>query len=142
MNIRLLHSNDNIDEYLDCVRDLNNKDNVLSSVKDIKYSLDNRPSNILTFILLDDNKKIVATATMIIEKKLRYKRLCCHIEDVGVHPDKRGLGYGEKIVNHCILIAKENKCYKVKLNCNESLVPFYKRLGFNKNSNGMVLESS
>lgn len=81
---------------------------------------------------------IVATATVIMEKKLRYNQLCCHIEDVGVHSEFRHRGYGHKMVEYCINIAKQNRCYKIKLNCNESLVSFYTKIGFIKSGNAMT----
>lgn len=142
MRFRLLDSNDNLSQYMECVKDLNGSGLTLSSIEDMKYSLENRPSNILTFGLLDEDNNILATATIIIEKKLRYQRLCCHIEDVGVHPDHRGKGYGRDIVKYCMDIAKHNNCYKVKLNCNNTLVAFYEKLGFEKMDNGMVLKLS
>ena len=39
-------------------------------------------------------------------------------------------GYGKQIVEHCVAVAKANNCYKVKLNCEDSLISFYGCLGF------------
>jgi N-acetylglutamate synthase-like GNAT family acetyltransferase len=130
MNIKLLDSNDNINEYLDCVKDLNSRDVELSTVEQIKRVLDTRPTNILTFVLINSENKIVATASVIMEKKLRYNKLCCHIEDVGVHESYRNKGYGKKIIEYCIDFAIKNECYKLKLNCKSYLLDFYQKLGF------------
>lgn len=139
--IKFLESSDNIQEYLDCVNDLNSKNVKLASVEEIKKVLQDRPLNVITFVgLIDD--KIVATATMMVEKKLRYGALCCHIEDVAVHKDYRNRGYGTRIVKYCVDIAKRSKCYKIKLNCNKSLMSFYEKLGFESDSFGMVLDNS
>ena len=90
--------------------------------------------------MVSDDNKIVATATVIMEKKLRYSQLCCHIEDVGVHPDFRNKGYGKEIVEYCIKVAKANNCYKIKLNCADSLIQFYEKLGFELNGNHMYIK--
>lgn len=130
MNIRLLENNDNIEQYMRCVSDLNGSEGMVDTIENIRISMTNRPQNILTFVMVNDDNTIVATATVIMEKKLRYQRLCCHIEDVGVHPDFRNRGYGAEIVGYCVDYAKKNNCYKIKLNCKDNLIPFYNRLGF------------
>jgi predicted GNAT family N-acyltransferase len=56
--------------------------------------------------------------------------MCCHIEDVATSIKDRGKGYGKQIVEHCVAVAKANNCYKVKLNCEDSLISFYGCLGF------------
>ena len=132
MNIKILEPTDNIKEYMLCIDELNNSTELLSTTEQIKSILIDRPTNILTFVGLLD-KTIVATSTIIIEKKLRYNRLCCHIEDVGVHPEYRGFGYGKEMVRYCIDIAKKNNCYKVKLNCDRKLLGFYEKIGFKDN---------
>ena len=136
MIIKILESNDNIQDYMDCVKDLNSSKVSISSIEEIKETLVERPSNILTFVLIVD-ERIVATSTIIMEKKLRYQQVCCHIEDVGVHPDFRGKGYGKKIVEYCVGFSKTNNCYKVKLNCSNDLIEFYQKLGFDVYGNYM-----
>jgi len=138
MLIKILEDTDNIQDYIDCIKDLNSPEVPVSSIQDIQYSLSSRPLNILTFVMVNDDNRIVATATMIMEKKLRYKALCCHIEDVAVHPLCRGQGYGTEIVNYCIKIAETNNCYKIKLNCKDELMSFYNKLGFESTGKHMV----
>lgn len=140
MIIKILEPNDNILDYIECIKELNNPGVALSTPEEIKYSLGERPSNILTFVGVIDDNRIVASATVIMEKKLRYNNLCCHIEDVGVHPDFRNKGYGRDIVEYCIKVAKSNNCYKIKLNCVDSLIKFYEKLGFELNGNHMFIK--
>jgi GNAT superfamily N-acetyltransferase len=138
MDIKILEVTDNISQYLECVASLNNSGVSLSDEESIKFALQLRPTNILTWVgLVEDN--IVATASTIMERKLRYDQLCCHIEDVGTHPLHRGKGYGREIVNYCIKLAKQNQCYKVKLNCNPNLVDFYGKIGFIDGGIHMIL---
>lgn len=138
MIIKYIEPTDNLHDYLACVAELNGVGVKVSSVEEIKSIIDSRPTNILTFVGVI-NDRIVATATIVIEKKLRYAQLCCHIEDVGVHPEFRNKGYGKKMVEYCIDIAKRNKCYKIKLHCNDSLVSFYNKIGFQRSGNSMVM---
>ena len=140
MIVKILESNDNISDYMRCIEDLNDSNNGITSEEDIKNTLATRPLNVLTFVGVLADKTIVATATVIMEKKLRYHRLCCHIEDVGVHPDFRKKGYGKTIVEYCVKVALHNNCYKIKLNCADHLVKFYGDLGFEMNGNHMFIK--
>lgn len=110
-------------------------------MNDVVWTLSTRPHNIITFVGILDSK-IVATATLILEHKLRYKNKCAHIEDVCVHDDYRGRRYGHDMVKHLVNVAKEYGCYKVKLNCSNKLVSFYSKLGFTVDANHMVLKIS
>ena len=117
-----------VDGYLECIKDLNNENVELSSAEDMEYMMKNQSSNITVFVGIEDGE-VVCTATLIMERKLRYKQPCCHIEDVAVKSDKRKEGYGKQIVQCCIDTAQKYKCYKVKLNCAPHLVSFYANLG-------------
>jgi GNAT superfamily N-acetyltransferase len=128
---------DYIEQYLECVGDLNNPSVRQSRVKNAIDILKSRPDNIITFMLLDKNI-LVATATIIMEDKIRYKQKCCHIEDVAVMSAYRKKGYGKAIVEHCINYAVGENCYKVRLNCADHLIKFYSGAGFKNIDNGMV----
>lgn len=136
LHIRPININDDLQKYIECINDLNSNSVIVASNEQIKRNLIKRSNNIITYVIAD-NDLILATATVIIETKLRYTQPCCHIEDVGVHPEYRGKGYGKMIVNHCLGIAKSKKCYKVKLFCSDNLLNFYSGMGFKKNNNGM-----
>ena len=43
-----------------------------------------------------------------------------------------GNGIARELVNHCVKIAESNNCYKIILDCSESLEPFYNKLEFKK----------
>lgn len=138
MIISILNPTDNIQDYIECTKKLNNAGVPLASIEQICDALMVRPSNVLTFVgKLGD--RIVATATVIMEKKLRYNSLCCHIEDVGVHPEFRNRGYGKDIVEYCVKVARSNGCYKIKLNCNDELLGFYTKIGFVNKGNHMIM---
>ena len=54
------------------------------------------------------------------------------IQDIIVEEKHRGKGLGKQIVDNLYEIAKENRCYKVILNCNKDVETFYTNLGFIK----------
>lgn len=140
MNMRKLNINDDLSQYLRVVGVLNSSGVLVNNVEIMKSYLTNRPSNIITYVMeLEGN--IVATATILLETKLRYTNLCCHIEDVAVDKKHRGKGYGRSMVEYVMKQAYSMGCYKIKLNCSDDNVGFYKKLGFYKSSNGMEISN-
>lgn len=83
---------------------------------------------------------IVGTASLIIEPKFIHNGARCgHIEDVAVHPKFHMHGIGKELVKKLITIGRANNCYKLILECNDDIAPFYKKLGFKKTVNVMRL---
>jgi glucosamine-phosphate N-acetyltransferase len=86
------------------------------------------------------DKKIIAASTLFIERKFIHN---CgsigHIEDVVVSKDYRGTGLGKILITKLIKIAREMKCYKIILNCQEKNIPFYEKCGFTKKEVEMAL---
>lgn len=74
---------------------------------------------------------IVASGTLFIERKLIHNfGKVGHIEDIVVDSQHRHLGIGKQMINHLVKLAEKEGCYKVILNCKDSLVNFYKKCGF------------
>ena len=93
--------------------------------------------NHLIFVAIDD-KKIVGSTTLFIEQKFIHDGgLVGHIEDVVVRKAYEGQGIGMKLVSSLLDVAKQRKCYKTILNCEDSLKPFYEKIGFKKATNEM-----
>lgn len=81
--------------------------------------------------VIEENNIIIATASIFIEKKfIRNLGIVGHIEDVVVDNKYHGQGLGKKLILHLLEIAKNNKCYKVILDCSEENVGFYEKCGF------------
>ena len=75
---------------------------------------------------------LVGTGTIIIEPKIIHGgKSVGHIEDVVVHPNYRGKGIAQNILNMLVDYSKSS-CYKVILNCNANMEQFYNRVGFDK----------
>ena len=49
-------------------------------------------------------------------------------------PSHQRKGYGEKIVEHLVQIARDKFCFNIILNCGPELEYFYKKNGFKKDS--------
>lgn len=95
-------------------------------------------SNIFMFGIFE-NDKLIGTASAIIELKLfmEEKPYIAHIEDVAIHRDYRGFGYGKKLIDYIIKFCKSKDCYKIVLFCSNDNIKFYKKCGFRNASNLM-----
>lgn len=93
-----------------------------------------------TYVIEDDKTtKIIATATLLLEKKFIHKLgSVAHIEDVVIDENYRGKKLGKYIIDELIQITKREKCYKIILNCSEKNIGFYERCGFGKGDIQMV----
>jgi glucosamine-phosphate N-acetyltransferase len=78
--------------------------------------------------VIEENKQLVATATIIYEQKFIHN-LCilAHVEDVCVREDFRGKGFGKILMNHLEQQAKEKGCYKITLVCSQENSEFYEK---------------
>ena len=127
------------EEYLECLEDLIDHSTNGSQITpvDIFYNRVKQNNNYEVYVYIMDDR-IVATAAIVYEYKLKYIKPKAHIEDVAVHKDYRGQGLGKEIVKHCIKVAQKNNCYKIVLTCEDSLVSFYEQLDFKKSDNFMI----
>ena len=86
----------------------------------------------------EHNGKIVGTAALLIEHKIRGGRVG-HIEDVVVDKAYRGKGIGANLIDQLISSAKKVGCYKIILSCSNKNVDFYIKFGFKKFENSLKL---
>jgi GNAT superfamily N-acetyltransferase len=111
--VRLIHTNITREEYVSFVNNILNSNHII-----VVYEKDN---------------ELIATGTLIIEAKLTYNiSYLGHIENIFVDEIYRKQGIGKEIVSYLIQYAKNNKCYRTDLACEEHLIPFYRSLGFDK----------
>jgi glucosamine-phosphate N-acetyltransferase len=83
------------------------------------------------YVAIHDDGKIVGTITLLVEQKfLRWWALAWHVEDVAVREGYEGQGIGGWLVAHAVAQAKKLGCYKIILDCNEKLLWFYAKHGF------------
>ncbi len=95
---------------------------------------------IMTYVALYEGK-IVGTASLLIEPKfINSGGVVGHIEDVAVHQAYQQHGVGAKLVRHLLDVCRNEKCYKVILDCAEKVIPFYEKLGFHKWERAMRID--
>ena len=121
-------------ETLDFLRNASGLDK--NKAREILKKIKQNPNHIIH--VATDDKKIVGSTTLFIEQKFIHDGgLVGHIEDVVVRKDYEGQGIGMKLVISLLDIAKQRKCYKTILNCEDSLKPFYEKIGFKNTTNEM-----
>ena len=121
-------------ETLDFLRNASSLDK--NKAKEILKKIKQNPDHIIHVAI--DDKKIVGSTTLFIEQKFIHDGgLVGHIEDVVVRKDYEGQGIGMKLVISLLNVAKQKKCYKTILNCEDSLKQFYEKIGFKKATNEM-----
>jgi|TARA_B100001750_G_scaffold219834_1_gene207042 glucosamine-phosphate N-acetyltransferase len=121
-------------ESLDSLRKASNLEQ--SSAKNILKNILENENHIIHVAELDG--EIVGSTTLLIEPKFIHQGgFVGHIEDVAVKKDFEGQGIGMKLVLSLLDVAKERKCYKTILNCEDELVSFYEKIGFRQKTNEM-----
>jgi len=85
--------------------------------------------------------KVVGTASLLVETKFIHAGgKVGHIEDVAVQKEYQGRGIGKALVEYLIMVGMSLGCYKLILDCNLDLVPFYEQFGFRNWCNAMRLD--
>ena len=121
-------------ESLDNLRQTRNLEQ--NSVRNILKKILENENHIIHVAELDG--KIVGSTTLLIEQKFIHEGgFVGHIEDVVVNKEFEGRGIGMKLVLSLLDVAKEKKCYKTILNCEDKLIPFYEKIGFKQKSTEM-----
>ena len=121
-------------ESLDNLRQASNLEH--NSAKSILEGILENENHIVHVAELDG--KIVGSTTLLIEQKFIHEGgFVGHIEDVVVKKEFEGQGIGMKLVISLLDVANKKKCYKTILNCEDTLIPFYEKIGFKQKSNEM-----
>jgi glucosamine-phosphate N-acetyltransferase len=121
-------------ESLDSLRQASNLEQ--NSAKNILNRISKNENHVIHVAELDG--KIVGSTTLLIEQKFIHGGgFVGHIEDVVVKKEFEGQGIGMKLVLSLLDIAKERKCYKTILSCEDGLIQFYEKIGFKQKSNEM-----
>ena len=82
--------------------------------------------------------RIAGAATLLIEHKfINQGGVAGHIEDVAAAAGQQGRGIGSALIRYLLARAEAAGCYKTTLDCADGVMPFYRRLGFRRRTNGM-----
>jgi glucosamine-phosphate N-acetyltransferase len=93
------------------------------------------------FVAVKDDGQIIGAVSLLIEQKFTHGGvLAGHIEEVATRKEFEGMGVASTLIKKAIEIVKENNCYKLILDCKDSLVPFYERFGFESKGNYMRID--
>jgi glucosamine-phosphate N-acetyltransferase len=136
--IREMYGTDLTPEFLDTLASL--AEARLSLAQALEIFRKRIKDGLRTYIAVWD-RKVVGTATLLVEQKFLHSGgLVGHIEDVAVHRYCQGRGIGRALVRRVTEEAKRLGCYKVILNCYETVAPFYERLGYHKHDLGLRMD--
>ena len=127
-------------QYIELLSYLTNtEDLLLLDFNDKIKKIHNMGLIIVCITRIQDEIKLIGAGTIIIEPKIIHGgKSVGHIEDVIVHPHYRNQGIAQTILNKLVEYSKK-ECYKVILNCNPNMEPFYNKSGFEKKCIQMTL---
>ena len=122
---------EDLDDVFILLNQLKEKD-IESLDKDISWKNFTSNTGTNSIVGLYENK-IVAYGSIVIENKIRGD-IAGHIEDIVVDTTVRGRMVGVKLVKELVKIGKSKGCYRITLFCDEKLIKFYERNGFEVNN--------
>jgi GNAT superfamily N-acetyltransferase len=86
------------------------------------------------------NFELVGAVTILIEPKIIHDfKSVCHVEDFVIDKKYRGLGIGRIVLEKIKNLAQTYDCYKIILDCNDTVLEFYENCGYVKTNNQMAL---
>ena len=122
---------EDLDDVFILLNQLKEKD-IDSLDKDVSWKNFTSNTGANSIVGLYENK-IVAYGSIVIENKIRGD-IAGHIEDIVVDTTVRGRMVGVKLVKELVKIGKSKGCYRITLFCDEKLIKFYERNGFEVNN--------
>lgn len=142
ITIRELQDDDLFNGFLESMDSLKQASNLdKEKAEEIFKKINSNPNHYVYVAILDG--RVVGSTSMIIEPKFIHNGgNIAHIEDVVVSKEHQGKGIGEMLMNSLLELAKNNNCYKTILDCSDEVKPFYEKIGFKRNSNGMRYDHS
>lgn len=121
-------------ESLDSLRKASDLDK--NKAKEILKKINQNPDH--SIFVAQHQGRIIGSTTLLIEQKFIHDGgKVGHIEDVVVLKEFQSKGIGVIIIKAVLEYAKSQGCYKTILDCDDSVRPFYEKLGFARHSNGM-----
>jgi glucosamine-phosphate N-acetyltransferase len=91
-------------------------------------------------IVMMKENQIIASGTILYETKLIHNiSLYAHIEDIIVDNQFRKQGIGKLLIEYLVQCCKNKNCYKILLDCQKELIPFYEKNKFHENGVQMVI---
>ncbi len=137
--MRSVRHNDYCD-VVDLYTEFTNEEYTVSKEQFEGFIDDTLTVNHRLYVIEDFEGRVVGCATLLIEQKLIHNQSkVAHIEDVIINSKFRGLGYGKVLIKSLITKAMEADCYKVILDCEDEVRPFYESCGLREKGIQMAL---
>lgn len=136
--LRFLEEGDYEKGYIELLNQLTSCPKIeKNKFKDILQKIYSQSINVY---VIEENNKIIATATIIYEQKFIHDcGVVAHLEDVVIDEEFRGCGLGKKMIESIIEVVESKGCYKIICNCRENLEKFYGRCGFERKNIQMAI---
>jgi glucosamine-phosphate N-acetyltransferase len=120
-------------QYLSLLGELTNVTEISDELFEINLKKINSIGKIFIGYVYQNDKSIelVGSGTIILEPKIiRSGMSVGHIEDIVVKSEWRGKKISQSILDKLTKFAFESNCYKIILDCVESIYPVYKSNGY------------
>jgi len=140
-NVTILNKTD----YINLVNQLTNENIDPESIKDDDFNerlnLIKSNQNHFVYLMFFKDALIGTTSVLIEPKFIHGMGSIAHIEDVVLDSKYHGKGYGQTLLQHAInqIIKSPLNPYKVILNCNDRMRPYYEKIGFEYKNNQMAM---
>jgi glucosamine-phosphate N-acetyltransferase len=138
--IRELRKSDFRNGFFETLSNLSQVGQISQNIEEAAKILDSIEENKLSkiYVAVGSNGQIIGSITLLVEQKFIHNGgKVGHIEDVVTRKEYSGKGVGSALVQKCIEAAKEEKCYKVILDCSLDNIAFYEKAGFRKHEVSM-----
>ena len=89
-----------------------------------------------------DDTKIIGLVSIMFLSRLNQNSLEMYIPELIIDKEYRNLGIGRQLINSCIVLAKNKKCHRIRLESANHRIDshlFYKRMGFEKSAFSFTL---
>ena len=96
-----------------------------------------KQKNTLSIVAME-KKKIIGYGFISLNQTIRGGRIA-YIEDIVCDRNYRKKGIGKSIMEHLFNFAKDNKCYKIVLQCNKDKISFYEKCGYELHNYNMQI---
>lgn len=126
--IRKLNKKDYNSNYINLMQKFSNFKTKISKEYFESY-IDRLGNNVKIYVIVKDNSIIGSATIFLLEKIHNNINKIGFIQDVFIDEIHRGNKYGKKLIKY-ICEKYKNECYKIILNCNDDVIPFYKKIGF------------
>nr|CAG4651400.1 EOG090X0FKI [Simocephalus serrulatus] len=131
--VRPLYLSDYNRGFLELLKELTQVGNITEEQFQEQFNfMKNSHGTYYCTVIVDTIKdRIVGASTLLMERKfIRGCALRARLEDVVVSSDYRGKQLGKCIVEILTNLGKALGAYKMTLDCNDSMKPFYESLGY------------